>query len=191
MDVLTPELGAPVLTSTDPFATLGLERSYAQDLRAVEKTHRELSRALHPDRHAAGGASERRDSLNKAVLVNEAWRVVRDPIRRAEALFTLAGVLVGDTHEPKPTAALLMDMMELREELAEVRAARDAERLRRLMAQITERETAVQAALGAGFIDAHGAKEKLVLLVPQLGELRYYRRFLEEASSIEDELLTP
>lgn len=172
----------------DPFATLGLERTYEVDLRSAEKTHRELSRALHPDRHAAGGVSERRDALSRAVLVNEAWRIVRDPIQRAEALFTLAGVAVGDTNEPRPSPALLMDMMEEREALAEVSAQRDARKLRSLIARMQAREAEAQAELAVGFTRAATDTFQLALLLPKLGELRYYRRFLEEASAIEDDL---
>lgn len=172
----------------DPFATLGLERTFSLDLRAAEKTHRELSRALHPDRHARGGASERRQALERAVAVNEAWRVVRDPIRRAEALFTLAGVPVGDTHEPAPSPALLMDMMEQREALAEARSRRDAAAVRDLAAQVGAREEATELSLGAAFEDARGDRARLEPLVAKLGELRYYRRFLEEASAITDDL---
>jgi molecular chaperone HscB len=176
---------------TDPFATLGLERSYKLDLRAVEKTHRELSRTLHPDRYVSSGASERREALEKAVQVNEAWRVVRDPIRRAEALFTLAGIQVGDTHEPKPAAALLMDMMEQREALAEARGKRDGAAVQKLVAEMTTRQGAVQAELAVAFDTSRGAKDALTPLVAKLGELRYYRRLLEEASAILDDLGTP
>jgi molecular chaperone HscB len=176
---------------TDPFATLGLERSYKLDLRAVEKTHRELSRTLHPDRYVSSGASERREALEKAVQVNEAWRVVRDPIRRAEALFTLAGIQVGDTHEPKPAAALLMDMMEQREALAEARQKRDLAAVEKLVAEMTTRQGAVETELALAFAASHGAKETLTPLVAKLGELRYYRRLLEEASAIHDDLGTP
>src|SRR4051812_33029053 len=96
----------------DPFATLGIERRFDVDVDAVEKRHRELSRALHPDKYASAAPSERRASLSKAVEVNEAWRIVRDPIRRAEALFTLAGIRVGETSEPRPTTAVLMEALE-------------------------------------------------------------------------------
>src|SRR5580698_7423282 len=109
----------------DPFATLGIERKFDIDLSVVEKTHRELSRALHPDRFAGAGASERKMALSRAVEVNESWRAVRDPIKRAEALFTLAGIDVGEDHEPKPSPELLMDMLEQREALAEAKQARD------------------------------------------------------------------
>jgi molecular chaperone HscB len=165
----------------DPFATLGLPPKYDVDLRAVEKTHRELSRALHPDRYASAGASERRAALNKAADVNEAWRIVRDPVRRAEALFALAGVEVGETKEPKPDAELLMEVLEKREALADAKAARDAVKVHALADEMTKREQQVEAALAhAVTFDAS--------LVTKLGEMRFYRRFVDEASSILEQL---
>jgi molecular chaperone HscB len=170
----------------DPFATLGIERTFDLDLAALEKTHRELSRALHPDKHAAGGATERRYALSKAVEVNEAWRIVKDPIRRAEALFRLAGVAVGETNEPKPSADLLMDMMEQREALAEARAKRDETAVKELAEAIEARERVTEKALSNGFRVAKGDRDELQHLVPRLGELRFYRRFLDEVSEGED-----
>jgi molecular chaperone HscB len=167
----------------DPFATLGIARSFDVDLPAVERVHRDLSRALHPDRYVGASASERRQALTKAVEVNEAWRVVRDPIRRAEALFTLAGVPVGEDREPKPGADLLMEMLELREALAEARASRDVPAVRGVAEGVQRRQAEVLAALSRGFAAGEGES-----LVPSLGELRFLRRLLDEASAIEDEL---
>jgi molecular chaperone HscB len=166
----------------DPFAILGIEQSYDVDLAAVEKRHRELSRALHPDRYAGAGAAERRLTLAKAIEVNEAWRAVRDPIARAEALFALAGVTVGEDREPKPTPALLMEAMERREALAEARAKRDLAAIDRLAGEVDASRAEVEGKLRAGF--ARGGK--LDALVPLLGELRFHRRFLDEVSAIED-----
>jgi len=170
----------------DPFATLGIERTFDIDLAAVEKTHKELSRTLHPDRHAGGGATERRYALSKAIEVNEAWRIVKDPIRRAEALFRLAGVLVGEANEPKAAPALLMDMMEQRESLAEARGKHDLLAAHALAAQIEARAIAAERSLSEGFRSARGDREALGHLLPRLGELRFYRRFLEEVSDLED-----
>src|SRR3954470_5555674 len=96
----------------DPFETLGVERRFDLDLAVLEKTHRELSRALHPDKYSQAGASERRAALEKAASVNEAWRAVRDPIRRAEELFRLGGLKVGEDNEPKSTPMFLMEVLE-------------------------------------------------------------------------------
>jgi molecular chaperone HscB len=166
----------------DPFAILGFGRKYDIDLGAAERRHRELSRALHPDRYAGAGAAERKLTLAKAIEVNEAWRIVRDPIARAEALFTLAGVMVGEDREPKPSPALLMEAMDRREALAEAKANQDLAAIERLAGEVDARRTEVEGELRKGF--ARGGK--LDALVPLLGELRFHRRFLEEVSAIED-----
>ncbi len=186
----------------NPFATLGLAPRFDVDLKALEKTHRDLARALHPDRHADAAPLHRKEALSRAVEVNEAYRIVKDPVRRAEALFTLAGVPTGETHEPKPSPALLMDVMELRESLAEARAARDATKVARLAADVNARAKEVEAELAVAFARALGgeaggapaadtklARKDFEPLVPKLGELRFYRRFLEEVRAIEEHLV--
>jgi molecular chaperone HscB len=175
----------------DPFATLGIPRIYDVDLAALEKTHRELSRALHPDRYVGASASERRAALGKAVEVNEAWRIVRDPIPRAEALLRLSGVAVGEREGTQADPEFLMEMLERRESLAEAQEARDLDAVRRMARAIHERALAVEGELSQGFSRASARAsdaEALAGLLEKVGELRFYRRFLEEVSAIEDEL---
>jgi molecular chaperone HscB len=167
----------------DPFAMLGVERRFDLDLKVLEKTHRELSRALHPDRYAQAGASERRAVLEKAASVNEAWRTVRDPIKRAEALFQLAGIKVGEDSEPKATPAFLMEVLEEREALADARAAKDLAKVRAIGEAMTARAGSTQKRLADGFASAGD----VTTLVPLLGELRFYKRFLDEVAAIEEE----
>ena len=168
---------------TDPFELLGIEKRFDLDLAKTEKQHRELSRALHPDRYAQAGSSERRAALEKAASVNEAWRIVRDPIRRAEALFELRGVAVGDGNEPKPTPDFLMEVLDEREALSEARAKKDLEKVSAIGAKMTARKEATEAKLASGF----ASSGDLQGFVPLLGELRFYRRFLDEVSAIEEE----
>jgi molecular chaperone HscB len=170
----------------DPFATLGAPRRFDLDLEALEKTHRELSRAVHPDKFVQAGASERRSALERAADVNEAWRTLRDPIRRAEALFRLAGAAVGEANEPKASPAFLMDVMEDREALAEARAGRDLARVRKLGDAMSARARGVESKLAAAF-GGGTAGEGVLASLPLLGELRFYKRFLEEVSAIIDE----
>jgi len=179
----------------DPFEMLGVERRFDLDLATLEKTHRELSRALHPDKHAGAGASERRAVLEKAASVNEAWRTVRDPIKRAEALFALAGIKVGEDKEPKATPAFLMDVLEQREALSDARGARDLVKVRAIGEAMGKRAKETEHKLAQGFaaaaapsgspIEEHRASVER--LVPLLGELRFHKRFLEEVSNIEEE----
>ncbi|HKQ68914.1 MAG TPA: Fe-S protein assembly co-chaperone HscB [Polyangiaceae bacterium] len=169
----------------DPFDTLGIAPALEIDLGEVEKRYRDLSRVLHPDRHVAGSPAERRISLGKAVEVNDAWRTIRDPIRRAEALFRRRGVAVDERSGEKAAPEFLMEMMEQREELAAARQKRDKAEIERLAARIRGKEEAALARLTRGFSELSG--DALRSLVPILGELRYYRRYLDEVSAIEDE----
>ena len=170
----------------DPFQMLGVERRFDLDLAVLEKTHRELSRALHPDRYAQTGASERRAALEKAASVNEAWRTVRDPIRRAEALFRVHGIVVGEDKEPKATPAFLMEVLEEREALADARAAKDLTKVRAVGEKMAARAKDIEQKLAAGFGSAADTAA-IAALVPLLGELRFYKRFLDEVSAIEEE----
>lgn len=170
---------------TDPFQTLGVEPAYELDTGELERRHRELSRALHPDRFAGRPASERRTALSRAIEVNEAFRRLRDPVRRGEALLEKLGLRREEGQEPRPEPEFLMSVMELREALAETRRSKDAEELRRLVVRVKELEAQTQARLAEVFrerpVNVDSAERSL-------GELRYYRRFLEEAALVEDEL---
>lgn len=172
----------------DPFETLGVEPRFDLDLRALEQRHRDLSKALHPDRYAGAPAAERRLSLGRAIDVNEAFRVLRDPIRRAEALVKKAGVAVGETAEPPAAPALLMEMMEAREELSDAARAKNLAGVLRLGAGMRARQEATIARLAQAFTAAAAEPQKMSAALPILGELRYVRRFLDEVAALEEEL---
>jgi molecular chaperone HscB len=167
----------------DPFATLGIARTFDIDVGALEKSHRKLSRAVHPDRHMAAGASEKRDALARAMEVNEAWRIVRDPIRRAEALLSLSGLRITEGREPKLGTEFLMWMLDQREALDEARRAHDLGAIRALGGTIRTRAAQVERDLSVGL--ARGPSESMM---GKIGELRFYRRFLDEVSALEDEI---
>ncbi len=170
----------------DPFETLGLEPAYDLDSAVLEQRHRDLSRALHPDRHAASGAAERRMALGRAIEVNEAFRILKDPVRRAEALLALRGVQSGEGKEPPASPTLLMEVMERREALAEVRQSKDEAALNRLIGEVRQSEAHTQSVLAQAFA---GGAENSAEILKRIGELRYYRRFLDEAATIADDLL--
>jgi molecular chaperone HscB len=183
----------------DPFSSLGIPPTFDVDLAAAERAHRDLSRALHPDRFVNATASERRAALAKAIEVNEAWRVVRDPIRRAEALLRLAGVAVGENDEPPADPEFLMEMLEQREALAEARDARDVGRIREIACSVEALARDVERVLAEGFgriglapgetADGRAAASgAATVLVGNVGKLRFFRRLLDEVSAIEDEL---
>ena len=95
---------------------------------------------------------------------------------------------MGETSEPKPDPELLMEMLEQREALAEARATRDVAAVRgagRGDRSVAHAEASSGAVAG---LRRRRRSRRIASLLPTLGELRFYRRFLDEVSAIEDEL---
>jgi molecular chaperone HscB len=122
---------------------------------------------------------------SRALEVNQAFRALKDPIRRAEALLAKMGHLVSEADSAHPDPGFLMDVMEQREALGDARRQRDLAKVRSLAIAVREREARVTAELGTAF----AAKTPEVARISALlGELRYHQRFLNEAVAIEDDL---
>jgi len=122
--------------SQDYFTLFGLPRRYRLDpatLDTLEAAYRALQRRVHPDRYAAAAETERRLALQSAARVNEAYRALKDPVRRAQHLLSLHGIeALGETDTSLP-AAFLQEQLERREALAEAAAEGDAGRLAALL----------------------------------------------------------
>lgn len=172
----------------NPFAVFDLPTAFALEASELERRHLDLAKAVHPDRYAQALPAERREAANRATTVSEAYRMLRDPVKRAEAVFRAAGIAVGETKEPKASPAFLMEVMEQREALADARAANDAAAILRLTEALQEMESAALAELSQKLHLRSGTDgDALLPLLPRLAELRYYRRFLEEAErALED-----
>jgi molecular chaperone HscB len=176
--MLSSEINTP-----DPFAMLGLPPRFDLETQAIETRFRERSRELHPDRFANAPAAERAQALIKARALNDAYQVVRRPQRRAEALLERAGLSIGDHEKLDP--AFLMEILELREELAEARAAGKLDEVQRLCAIMQARQRAIEAGLAPLF--AAGDAESLAAAKRDLITLRYVVRYLDECDAALDE----
>ena len=74
------------------FEVFGLPPKLQLDTAALEKTFYRLSREFHPDRFASKPAEEQAAATEKSSLLNDAYRTLRDPIRRTEYLLEIEGV---------------------------------------------------------------------------------------------------
>jgi molecular chaperone HscB len=70
----------------------GLPPKLNIDVPALEKDFYQFSRKLHPDLSARGGSLEQQWSLEQSSLLNDAYRTLRDPIKRTQYLLHLEGV---------------------------------------------------------------------------------------------------
>jgi molecular chaperone HscB len=109
----------------DFFGLLGLPRKLRIDMNDFEQRYRALSRQLHPDYFHNASAAERRASLEKTSLVNDAYRTLRNPASRLQYLLEVEGMPVGGaTGQATVPPDLLEEVFALNEELDEIRAER-------------------------------------------------------------------
>lgn len=167
---------------TNHFELFGLAPAYALDTEALERAWREVQARVHPDRYAHAGAAERRASLTWSARANEAYRLLKDPVERARYLLELNGV---DPQFETCTAMaeeFLQRQMELREALAEARAAKDAARL----AQLGREVAAAAHALEADIARRMDAERDYTGAAGLVRELQFLRRLAEEIDTARD-----
>jgi molecular chaperone HscB len=76
----------------DYFKFFGLPWKLDLDLTALNRDFYELSRKLHPDLNARAESDEQEWSLQQTSQLNDAYRTLKDPIKRTEYLLKLEGV---------------------------------------------------------------------------------------------------
>jgi len=76
----------------DYFTFFGLPRKLGLDVALLEQEFYQLSRRLHPDLSARLEKREQEWSLEQTSLLNDAYRTLKDPMRRTEYLLRIEGV---------------------------------------------------------------------------------------------------
>jgi len=110
-------------STSSHFELFGLAPAYALDLPALERAYRDIQSRVHPDRYAHAGDAERRASMQMTARVNEAYRALKDPVRRAQHLLELNGVDVAFETDTSMPEDFLLQQMEFRERLEEAKDA--------------------------------------------------------------------
>lgn len=118
------------LQSND-FVLFGLTQQFAQDASHIEAAWKRLQALTHPDKFAADGAAAQRLAMQWSVRINEAYQRLKNPLRRAAYLCTLAGAAINAEHNTAMPTDFLMQQMQWREALDE--AGRDEDALQGLL----------------------------------------------------------
>ena len=123
----------------DYFSVFGLPRKLKIDADALQKQFYAESRRLHPDRYAGKPAEEQQWATERSSLLNDAYRILKDPIARTEHLLALEGVQLEEQSKSATEAAraagaqkqqavppeLLEEVFELNMQLQEMKSARE------------------------------------------------------------------
>jgi len=124
MSTSAPSTKAP--ETVDYFAIFGLSRKLWIEMDGLEKKFLQLSWKLHPDNFVNATERERELSLEKSSQLNDAYRVLRDPVFRVEYLLAIEGMRKEGEHKQQAPPELLEEVFELNESLDELREAKSS-----------------------------------------------------------------
>lgn len=110
----------PPAADKNYFDLFGLPVGFDIDVADLAARYRKLAREAHPDRFVSGSDAERRLAMQVTTLLNEAFRVLKEPIQRARYLLEMKGISFPEGTVAAVAPGFLMQQMELRERLDEL-----------------------------------------------------------------------
>lgn len=162
----------------DHFQRLGVTRTFDVDVPAVDRLYFDLQRQLHPDRFATKSPKERALSQQQATALNDAYEMLKDPLKRADYLVHLSGVnVLPEGCNLVHDQSILMEAMEMRERLASASSLADVSTLaKETKGEIDDVVTGLSMAFKGD--DIEGACQlttRLKYLHKMMGEVRQVR----------------
>ncbi|MBC6485806.1 co-chaperone HscB [Aeromonas hydrophila] len=110
------------------FELFGLVEGFELDTRQLAETYRQLQTQFHPDRFATASEREQLAAVQRAAQINDAFTTLKAPLRRAEYLLSLRGTELRGEQQTLQDTAFLMQQLEWRERLADLKGETDPER---------------------------------------------------------------
>lgn len=148
------------------FDAFQLNEDYNIDIKQLDTKLFELQRCFHPDKFINKSLIEQNISLNNSALINQAYKVLKTPLLRAEYLLKLKGFDIDKEEVPQH---LLLESMEWRESLE---VSEDERSIRQLLEEVSYKENNAYKLLTEYFI-----KELYNQALSIYIELKFYTRF--------------
>jgi molecular chaperone HscB len=153
----------------------------------LSETYQALQKAVHPDKFAHASSQEQLLAVQKSAEINDAYQMLKQPLKRAEYILTLRGVDLPNEQNTYGDTSFLMRQMELREMLAEVKFAKDIDvALENAHQELSQEYQQHFNLLQAQIIENNAAAN--LLACDNLRKLKFYQKLNVEIERLEDSL---
>jgi molecular chaperone HscB len=170
------------------FEIFDLAVTFDVDQSMIAETNRNLQKQYHPDRFANANEQDARVAMQKTSLVNQAFQTLKAPISRAQYMLKLKGVDMESETDTSMDAAFLMEQMEFREAIADVREKDDPlDELDRMATELKSKLTSLEQEFTDSYDSgdlgsARNAVRKMQFIIKAQTEVK------EISEQLEDEL---
>jgi molecular chaperone HscB len=127
-ELFCPDCGALRSARAGFFELFGLEERLSLDTADLQRRFYELSRKLHPDLYVRKSEQERQNALDASAILNDGYRTLRDPVKRAEYVLKRHGFDIGEQRSKDVPPELLEEVFELNMALEEIRGGDESAR---------------------------------------------------------------
>ncbi|MDB3966790.1 Fe-S protein assembly co-chaperone HscB [Porticoccaceae bacterium] len=107
------------------FEIFAIPVAWQVDSSQLQSKYLKLQQEFHPDRYASSGDTEKRLAVQTASLINQAYDTLKSPLKRAQYLLELKQIDASQDSHITSDGAFLMEQIELREALSDVRDSAD------------------------------------------------------------------
>ena len=169
----------------NPFALFDLPVVFQVDSALLNERYLALQKSLHPDNFSAASAQEQRLAIQKSAEINDALRILKDPITRADSIIALN---TGKTENPEEKSNndidFLMQQMEWRETLENIENRKDTDELTAFAQEINQIRHAILSELSTA-LDA----QQWNIARAITDKLRFIKKLQTEIERVEETLL--
>ncbi|MBN6078446.1 Fe-S protein assembly co-chaperone HscB [Aggregatibacter actinomycetemcomitans] len=168
----------------NPFALFDLPVAFQVDAALLNERYLALQKSLHPDNFSAASAQEQRLAIQKSAEINDALRILKDPIARADSIIDIN---TGETEnvEEKSTSdiAFLMQQMEWRETLETIEQQKNADELTVFSQDIQQTRSAILTELSTALNEQQWQTARTIT-----DKLRFIKKLQAEIERVEENL---
>ena len=169
----------------NPFALFDLPVVFQVDSALLNERYLALQKSLHPDNFSAASAQEQRLAIQKSAEINDALRILKDPITRADSIIAIN---TGETENPEEKSNndidFLMQQMEWRETLENIENRQDTDELTAFAKEINQIRHAILSELSTALDAQHWDIARAIT-----DKLRFIKKLQAEIERVEETLL--
>ncbi len=169
------------------FQLFDIEISFDVDFNQLSQTYQTLQKAVHPDRFAHASSQAQLLAVHKSAEINDAYQTLKQPLKRAEYILTLRGVEMPNEQKSFSDTRFLMQQMELREMLGDVKFADDVDAAFEHVQQVLAQEYQQHLdTMRQQILENNAAANALAC--DNLRKLKFYQKLNIEIDRLEDSL---
>jgi molecular chaperone HscB len=182
--------------SRDYYQFFGLDRKLTLDGEELRKRFYDLSRQWHPDRFSRKSPQEQAQALEATSILNDGYRTLRDPVKRAEYLLKEEGFPIGEQRSKDVPPELLEEVFELNMTLEELKSGEESARpqlesAKENFAHMREEIDAELSTLFLKYDQAEAQSETARQALHEIRGLLNRRRYIENLLRDVDRALNP